>query len=410
MERTILHCDCNAFYASVECLMEPSLKDVPMAVGGSVSERHGIILAKNELAKKQGVVTAETIWQARRKCPELLIVPPHHREYAFYSRRVNAVYEQYTDLCEPFGIDETFLDVTHSMHLFKKDGRGVAEEIRERVKQEIGLTISVGVSFNKVFAKLGSDYKKPDAVTLISKENYKTIVFPLPPLSMIFVGPAVNQKLADCGITTIGALAGCKKEFLTQLFGKQGESMWRAANGLDDSPVRPADFHEAPKSVGQGRTFRRDLTEEEDVKAGIWELSEQVAKRLRSYGLKCAGVQLSVKDSEMKNRSRQTRLFNPTHLAGEIGEAALELAKDFALSGKPVRALTITAIGILPAEEAGEQMNFFYPSKKREKREKLESALYAIRRKYGDRSVESATVAASDLFKRQREEEEETEE
>ena len=206
MDRVILHCDLNCFYASVELLSHPDLRDVPMAVCGDPNSRHGIILAKNEPAKKFGIQTAETIWQAKKKCPDLVLLPPHHDLYREYSRKVNAIYDEYTDLVEPFGIDESWLDVTHTLHLFGGDARALADALRERMKRQLGLTLSVGVSFNKVFAKLGSDYKKPDATTVISRENWKELVWPLQVGDLLYVGGAARKLLKQYGITTIGQL------------------------------------------------------------------------------------------------------------------------------------------------------------------------------------------------------------
>ena len=219
MDRIILHCDLNCFYASVELLSHPDLRDVPMAVCGDPQSRHGIILAKNEPAKKFGVQTAETIWQAKKKCPDLVLLPPHHDLYREYSRKVNAIYDEYTDLVEPFGIDESWLDVTNTLHLFGGDAKALADTLRERMKRELGLTLSVGVSFNKVFAKLGSDYKKPDATTVISRENWKELVWPLPVGDLLYVGGAARKLLKQYGITTISQLAACKPEMLETLMG-----------------------------------------------------------------------------------------------------------------------------------------------------------------------------------------------
>ena len=254
MERTILHCDCNGFFASVECVHRPELKEVPMAVCGDPENRHGIILAKNELAKQYGVTTAETIWQAKRKCPQLVLVAPHHDEYAHYSRLVNEIYQQYTDRVEPFGIDESWLDVTGCEELFG-DGVTIAETLRRRVREEIGLTISVGVSFNKIFAKLGSDYKKPDATTVITRENFRQIVWPLPVGSLLYVGRAAQESLRRIGVTTIGELAQAEQKNLQLALGKLGEQLWVYANGMDESPVHRTDEKREVKSVGNGMTF-----------------------------------------------------------------------------------------------------------------------------------------------------------
>lgn len=222
MDRVILHCDLNSFYASVELLNRPELRRLPVAVCGDPASRHGIILAKNDPAKRFGVQTAETIWQARKKCPELILLPPHHRLYREYSRRVNAVYDEYTDLVEPFGIDESWLDVTNTLHLFGMEAPALADALRRRVRKELGLTLSVGVSFNKVFAKLGSDYKKPDATTVISRENWRELVWPLPAGDMLYVGRAAGRLLGQYGVGTIGELAACRRETLEELMGKLG--------------------------------------------------------------------------------------------------------------------------------------------------------------------------------------------
>ena len=280
-DRVILHCDLNCFFASVELLSHPDLRDIPTAVCGDPASRHGIILAKNEPAKRLGIQTAETIWQAKKKCPGLVLLPPHHGLYREYSRRVNAIYEQYTDLVEPFGIDESWLDITGSMHLFGGDPKAIANTLRRRLRQELGLTISVGVSFNKVFAKLGSDYKKPDATTVISRENWQDIVWPLPVGDLLFVGRAAGRVLHQYGVETIGQLAACSPQMLETLLGKLGLQLHEYANGLDGSPVRPAGQQEPVKSVGNGTTFPKNLTRWEEVQRGLAVLSDSVAMRLR---------------------------------------------------------------------------------------------------------------------------------
>ena len=260
MDRIILHCDLNCFYASVELLSHPELRDVPTAVCGDPASRHGIILAKNEPAKRCGVQTAETIWQARKKCPGLVLLPPHHALYREYSHRVNALYDEYTDLVEPFGIDESWLDVTGSLHLFGGDARQLADTLRRRVREELGLSLSVGVSFNKVFAKLGSDYKKPDATTVISRDTWRDLVWPLPVGDLLYVGGAARKLLRQYGITTIGQLAACRREMLETLMGKLGGQLYEYANGLDTDPVRSRYEAEPVKSVGNGTTFPQNLT------------------------------------------------------------------------------------------------------------------------------------------------------
>ena len=240
MSRVILHCDLNSFYASVELLSHPELRDLPVAVCGDPASRKGIILAKNEPAKRYGVKTAETIWQAKKKCPDLVLLPPHHDLYRQYSRQVNAIYDTYTDLVEPFGIDESWLDVSGTLHLFGGDPVALADEIRRRMRQEFGLTISVGISFNKIFAKLGSDYKKPDATTWISRDNYQQLVWPLPVTDLLYVGRSAAETLERVGVRTIGDLARFDRERLFRLLGRQGSQLHDYACGLDRSPVAPA--------------------------------------------------------------------------------------------------------------------------------------------------------------------------
>lgn len=389
MERVILHCDQNCFFASVELLSHPDLRDVPMAVCGDPASRHGIILAKNEPAKRFGIQTAETVWQARKKCPGLVLLPPHHKLYREYSARVNELYGQYTDLVEPFGIDESWLDITGSMHLFGGDPVAIADELRRRVREELGLSISVGVSFNKIFAKLGSDYKKPDATTLISPENWREIVWPLPVGAMLFVGRSAQRTLAQYGVETIGQLAACRPEMLEQLLGKLGRQLHEYANGLDRSPVRPQAEREPVKSVGNGTTFPHDLTRWEEVRAGLAALSDSVAMRLRRQGLYCSGVQVTIKDSSFRSISRQKRLESPTRLMKDIQRAAMELTRSAWRAPTPIRMLTVTALHITESAESFEQLDLLGAGRavSDARQEKLESAVSAIRDKFGDGSI-----------------------
>ncbi len=389
MERVILHCDQNCFFASVELLSHPDLRDVPMAVCGDPASRHGIILAKNEPAKRFGIQTAETVWQARRKCPSLVLLPPHHKLYREYSVRVNELYGQYTDLVEPFGIDESWLDITGSMHLFGGDPVAIADELRRRVREELGLSISVGVSFNKIFAKLGSDYKKPDATTLISPENWQEIVWSLPVGAMLFVGRSAQRTLAQYGVETIGQLAACRPEMIEQLLGKLGRQLHEYANGLDRSPVRPQAEREPVKSVGNGTTFPHDFTRWEEVRAGLAALSDSVAMRLRRQGLYCSGVQVTIKDSSFCSISRQKRLESPTRLMKDIQRAAMELTRSAWRAPTPIRMLTVTALHITESAESFEQLDLLGAGRavSDARQEKLESAVRAIRDKFGDGSI-----------------------
>ena len=389
MDRIILHCDLNCFYASVELLSHPDLRNVPVAVCGDPTSRHGIILAKNEPAKQFGVKTAETIWQAKKKCPNLVLLPPHHDLYREYSKKVNAIYDEYTDLVEPFGIDESWLDITHTLHLFGGDAKALADSLRERMKRELGLTLSIGISFNKVFAKLGSDYKKPDATTLISRENWKEIVWPLPVGDLLYVGGAARKLLKQYGVETIGQLAVCKQDMLETLMGKMGVQLYEYANGLDCDPVRSRFDAEPVKSVGNGTTFPQNLTTREQVMAGIAMLSDSVASRLRHLGLYAGGLQVTLRDPAFKDRSRQRQLSAPTHLIRDITDTAMELVYELWKPPAPIRALTVTAINLLQEGEAYEQVDLFTTAAapKKEKQEKLEDAMDIIRQKYGKRAI-----------------------
>lgn len=399
MDRTILHCDMNSFYASVELLEHPELKGKPVAVCGDPESRHGIILAKNEAAKGFGIKTAETIWQARRKCPELVLLPAHHRKYREASRAINAIYDQYTDLVEPFSIDESWLDVTGSLHLFGKDRKGLADEIRERVLRETGLTCSVGVSFNKVFAKLGSDYQKPYATTVILREDVPRIVWPLPVTDLLFVGSAAAKILRQYGILTIGQLARADVALLEGILGKAGVQMSQFARGEDRSPVVPAREQPPPKSIGNGITFRRNLLGLEEVRLGLELLSDSVASRLRRSEMKCTTLQITIRDPNFKTIQRQRGLSAPTNLARELTEAGLLLVRSCWNLTVPIRMLTVTALGLVPEWEAAEQLDLFAPAstEKREKLEALERTVDAIRSRYGRDAIQLGSLSGSEL-------------
>lgn len=393
-DRVILHCDLNSFYASVELLNYPDLRDKPVAVCGDPNSRHGIILAKNEAAKRFKVQTAETVWQARKKCPELILLPAHHDKYHHYSRLVNAIYGRYTDLVEPFSVDESWLDVTGTLHLFGLDGKALADRIRREVREKLGLTISVGVSFNKTFAKMGSDYKKPDATTVITRENFQSLLWPLPIGDLLFVGRSAAKALGERGIKTIGDLARTDRDALTVLLGKQGATLHDYATGAEHAPVIPVSQMPGPKSVGNGLTFPRNLRGWEELQSGVTLLSDEVAARLRHLKMKCATVNISVRDPAFKDISRQKQLPSPTYLSREITQAAMELLTASWNAGAPVRALTVTAQNLLPADQTGEQLSLLAPdiSPQRQKIERLERAMDDIRSKYGKSSITSARI------------------
>ena len=385
MDRTILHCDCNSYFASVECISRPELKTVPMAVCGDPESRHGIILAKNDLAKRCGVQTAETIWQAKKKCPNLTLVTPHHHLYEEYSEKINLIYGQYTDLVEPFSIDESWLDVTGSLHQFGS-GSEIADELRRRVLEEIGITISVGVSFNKIFAKLGSDYKKPDATTVITRENFQDILWPLSARDMMFVGHVSAERLASMGIDTIGAIARAGRDQMRAILGRSGDTIWEYAMGLDNSPVRRAEDSDSPKSVGNSMTFPRDLKNRQEICAGLLALSDQVGSRLRNLGLYCTTVQIQIKDPYLKTISRQQKLLAPTNVTKEIYDAAVAIAEKSWTMSAPVRLLSVTGTNLTDC--CTEQMMLIGDTTEGKlKNAKLDHAMDSIRSRYGQNAI-----------------------
>lgn len=395
MDRVILHCDMNGFFASVELLDHPQLVDKPMAVCGNPESRHGIILAKNEIAKKYGIVTAETLWQARKKCPDLVLVPPHHDKYKEFSKKINKIYLQYTDMVEPFSIDESWLDVTASQNLFG-DGKTIADKIREQVKEELGLTLSAGVSYNKIFAKMGSEYKKPDATTVISRSNYKDLLWPLDVSELFFCGFATAEKLKKSGIKTIGDLAKANPKYLVSLLGSQGKLLWEYANGLDSSPVCQFNQREKIKSVGNGVTFRRNLTTEEDVLTAITSLSHKVAYRLRSYGLKAKGVKVDIKDPSFRVISRQQQLFTPTDLGDDIKNTAMAIIKRSWKLPDPIRLLTVTAINLVEEDEA-RQLSLFDNNSNTNSNKELEKTMDEIKGKFGEGSITFGQILDNDI-------------
>ncbi len=414
MDRTILHCDMNSFYASVELLEHPELDGKPVAVCGDPHSRHGIILAKNEEAKKYKVQTAETIWQARRKCPDLILLAAHHYKYERFSKIINAIYLRYTDLVEPFSIDESWLDVTGSLSKFGMTGKEIADEIRETVKTETGLRQSVGVSFNKIFAKMGSDYKKPDATTVITRENYKDILWPLPARDLIFVGKSTAAKLESLNIRTIGAIAQADPSMLHRVFGKHGDEMYRYANGLEDSPVARYDAAREYKSVGNGITFRRNLQGREDVRTAVVSLSDRVSVRLRKHGLRASGVKVDIKDPNLRTISRQMQLESSTNSSAEIAKAAMDLIDRNWRYTDPIRLITVTGINISEGMPE-EQISLFEPvlEEKRKQNEAIDAAMDSIRDKFGKYSIMHGGALGNDMgisYKESEEEEIEYEE
>ncbi len=387
MQRAILHIDCNKFYASVECLHRPEIRDKPVAVGGSREERHGIILTKNEIAASYGVKTGEPLWQARQKCPELVVVPPNFPLYKRFSKMARNIYKDYSDYIEPFGLDENWIDITGSA----KSPPAIAQEIRRRVKYELGITVSIGVSWNKIFAKFGSDYKKPDAVTVITRGNYKDIVWKSPCSDLLFVGPATKRKLNSYGIYTIGELANSGQSFLKSVFGKNGEILYSFANGLDTTPVCHMNDEQALKSIGNSTTTPRDMVNDDDVKTVFTVLAESVARRLREHGVKGRSVTISVRDCDLRSFTRRTHLKTHTDVSSEIITAAMALFRANYDWAKPLRSIGVSV------SDFGEdilQFDLNGTVEKHEKLERLEHTVDDIRRRFGNYAVQRASLLA----------------
>ena len=383
-DRIILHADCNSYFASVESIDHPEWKLVPMAVCGDPELRHGIILAKNELAKAYQIKTAETIYSAKKKCPNLLLVPAHHEKYQAVCERINAIYESYTDLVERFSIDESFLDVTGSRHLFGS-GQQIADQLRRRVREEIGITISVGVSFNKTFAKMGSDYKKPDATTVISRDNYRELLWPLPIEELLFVGKSGASLMREHGILTIGDLAKADTNSLSFFMGKTGLYLQKTARGEDLSPVLPTGYEEQPKSISHNVTFDHDLVDPSEVMAGLTLISDQVAARLRRKKLYASVVQIQIKDTNLKVINRQKQLEEFSSSTRLIRDTAVDLLRENWPAGKPIRMLSVGVTSL--SMDGAQQLSMFSDTAASEKARRLDAAVDSIRSKFGNEAV-----------------------
>ena len=401
MNRTILHSDCNCFYASVELLYHPELRGKPVAVGGDPQARHGIVLTADYTAKRRGVKTGMALWQARQVCPDIIFLPPRMDLYLRFSRMAQEIYAEYTDKREPYGIDESWLDVTDSVSL-KGDGYHIAQEISSRMKRELGITVSVGVSFNKIFAKLGSDYKKPDAITTMNKDEYRDKAWPLPVSDLLYVGSATNNKLRSIGIRTIGDLARTEETLLVRKLGKMGSILWSFANGYDDSPVKLENTSAPIKSVGNSTTTPKDMETDEDVKIVLYILAESVAARLRENGFRCRTVEICIRDKDLFHFSKQVKLQNASNITREIAEAGYKLYKEsYRLPAderelknsrpefyqKPLRSIGIRGTDLV-TDYFWEQLDMFMDPQAREKQMKVDAADDNIRKRFGFYSIQ----------------------
>ena len=375
-QRVILHSDCNCFYASVECLYNPEIRNKPVAVSGDPENRHGIILTKNEIAKTFGVKTGEPIWQAKAKCPELVTVPPRFDLYRRFSNYTRQIYGEYSDRVEGFGLDEAWIDVTDSEKFIDK-GENIAKEINNRIKTELGITVSIGVSFNKIFSKFGSDYKKPDAVTVINKNNYKDIVWNSPAQDLLYVGRATKKKMNSLGIYTIGEIANAPIEQLRYYFGKWGDVLWAFANGYDTSPVLKENQVEAVKSIGNSTTTPRDLVNFQDVNAVMTVLCDCVARRLRAQGFKAKTLQISVRNNQLLTKT--------------ITENALKLFAQSYNFQTPIRSIGIS-LSDFSEDCKPYQMDLFNNEKQNKRLENLDKTVDVLKQRFGNYSLVTANL------------------
>lgn len=389
-ERVILHCDLNNFFASVTLLSNATLYNMPVAVCGNEKERHGIVLAKNEIAKSYGVKTAETIRDAKRKCPELVCLPPDYKQYKKYSVAARKIYERYTDMIEPFGIDECWLDVTGSIRIFGS-GEEIAKKIRSSIKNELKITVSIGVSFNKVFAKLGSDMKKPDGITVISKENFKSKVWPLPAKDLLYVGKSTEERLKSSGIFTIGDVANCETALLSHLLGKNGEQLKRYAMGLDSSTVADSNALRIPKSIGRSVTLDHDITSFEEVHKIFLILSEEIIEKMRKTELSAFGFQIHLRDVSLRVKEYSATLSTPITSSVQLSKRGFELFKRNYSFISPLRSVGIRAIN-LKEKETYFQQSLFDSQSDSENEEKIEQSIINLRDKFGESSIKRAST------------------
>lgn len=387
MERWIIHSDINHCYAQIEEMMYPELRNVPMAIGGHEEDRHGIILAKNDLAKKYHIKTGESLRDAFQKRPELLIVPPHYDDYLFYTEEVKRIYREYSDKVESFGLDEAWIDITGTEKLFHKTAMELAEEIQRRVFKELGLTVSMGLSFNKVFAKLGSDLDKKQGLAVITRDNFKDMVFPLPVADILYIGKATSSQLNERNIYTLGDLALSSKEYIKSFLGKNGEMVWLFANGYDTLSVNSS--QQVIKSVGNGITAKHDIHTIEEAKIVLSMLAESVAKRLRQSNKLGSVISIGMRYKDLQGLSRQKRVDTPTNIAQEILDMVMILLRDNWNMAIPLRSLSISVSSLVEKETYAYQMSLFNTANEEDRYEQLhlEEIIQEIKERWGEKSI-----------------------
>lgn len=397
-ERVILHCDANSFYASCELAYQPQLRGLPVCVGGDPQQRHGIVLAASKEAKRAGVRTAMVLWQAKQLCPQMIVLPPNFGRYIQFSNTLRSMYEEYTDKVEMFGLDEGWMDISNP-GVTLQNGKRLADTLRKRAWEELGLTLSIGVSWNKVFAKLGSDYKKPDATTVIGPDNYRQIVWPLPASDLLFVGPKTMQRLQACNLKTIGDLARpASLAVLRQALGKNGETLHIFAAGTDDSPVMASGIESTVKSIGNSTTTPQDIATLEDVKCVVYLLAESVASRLRESGLEGQCVSISLRDKSLHTEGCQRTLKHPTALADEIAAEALHLFAEKNMKRQmPLRSLGVCVSSLLSCQ-APRQTDLLGEDAARQRKANLAKAVDSLRYRFGTQIIQRGVVLSNRTF------------
>ena len=390
MNEVILHSDLNNFYASVECLYNPKIRKFPVAVCGDIELRHGIVLAKNQIAKVCGIKTGMTVGDAKLKCPELITVEPHMDLYNKFSRWAREVYEEYADNIESFGQDEEWLDVTN-LARDEYDGELIADEIRAKIKETLGITCSIGVSFNRIFSKLASDLRKPDATTVISRDNYKDIAWTLSADNLIGVNRGTMKIFSVMGIQTIGDIAKTPVYLLEGMLGKVGGYLHKAANGEGYTHVRHKDYVEPPKSIGNIETTPRDMKTIDDVRRVIYTLSENVTARLREQHYKCKTVKVYIRESDLKSCDRQGKLETPSYITNNIADRAMEIFNSQYKFNKPLRSIGVRACGLV-SDDIAIQSSFFDDTEQDEKREKVAKMVDTLRSMYGYHIIQRGVV------------------
>lgn len=392
MARVILHSDANSFYASVECLHRPDVRNGPLSVCGDPEMRHGIVLASNQQAKKQGVKTGMAVWQAKQKCPGLVVVPPDYALYKHFSHMLREIYECYSDRVESFGLDECWLDLSNPDFSIA-DGEQKAHEIRQRVKNELGITVSVGVSNNKIFAKLGSDMKKPDAVTVIPPDSFQELIWHLPASDLLYIGPKTTKKLRSCNILTIGDLANAPSDVLKSKLGKNGLMLQGYANGWDRSPVKPTTLEEAIGSIGNSITPPHDIKTLDDARCIYYLLAESVGARLRESNLESKCISISIRTANLISYSCQRTLRMPTNLTSEIASIACQLFSERYVYHLPLRSVGLNC-SVLSMEGAPVQLDLYGNQLQRDRIHQLDCALDSIKRRYGNQVIVRGIVLA----------------